>query len=76
MTKRNLIAWLMVCLFLLILGYVLFEITNITQVEAESTNFRIWFWENRATDLIVQVALLFAGVLGVTIILDSGKRNS
>lgn len=31
--------------------------------------FREWFWQHRALDLLVQVALIFVGALGVAAVL-------
>jgi len=36
---------------------------------ATSNIFREWFWEQRSLDLLVQVALIFVGALGVAAVL-------
>jgi len=36
---------------------------------ADSNVFREWFWEQRNLDLMVQVALIFVGALGVAAVL-------
>ncbi len=71
MTKRSKLTWLMIFLGLLIAGYLYFMITKDTGNKLEISPFRLWFWENRFVDLYVQVGLIFAGTLGVAIILTS-----
>ncbi len=36
---------------------------------ATGNAFREWFWEHRGLDLLVQVALIFVGALGVAAVL-------
>lgn len=43
-----------------------------TDIVTENT-FRAWFWEQRGLDLIIQVALLFAGALGITALLPEKR---
>jgi len=74
MTRRRARKWVIFLLLMLAVGYILFAFKTDAFIITEDPNFRIWFWENRTTDLFIQVALIFAGVLGVVIILDSGKE--
>jgi hypothetical protein len=48
-----------------------------TQVESEAefSVFRNWLWERRGLDLLVQVALVFAGTLGVAAILPNSSES-
>jgi hypothetical protein len=41
---------------------------------ADPDSFRTWLWERRALDLLVQVALVFAGTLGVAAILPNPRE--
>lgn len=75
MTRRRARAWIIFLVLIMAAGYIMFVIKTDVPVAAEGPVFRIWFWENRTTDLFIQVALIFAGVLGVVIILDSGKED-
>ncbi len=48
----------------------LFSVTpEAADATAASTVFREWFWEQRSLDLLVQVALIFVGALGVAAVL-------
>ncbi len=40
----------------------------------DETAFRDWFWDRRSLDLVVQVALVFAGALGVAAILPHSSE--
>ncbi len=73
MTRRDQIAWLIFCLILLAAGYLLFMLFGGKVVDTDAFNFRVWFWSNRTIDLFVQVELLFAGALGVSVIFSSMK---
>jgi hypothetical protein len=42
--------------------------------EAEPSVFRDWLWERRGLDLLIQVALIFAGTLGVAAILPNTRE--
>jgi len=73
MTRRDQIAWLIFCLILLAVGYLLFMLFGGKAVDTDAFNFRVWFWSNRTIDLFVQIELLFAGALGVSVIFSSMK---
>jgi len=67
--KKRWLPLLIVCIFLL-LGWGLFQWLNPGEGLAPADpGFRTWFWEQRALDLAVQVALVFAGALGIAAIL-------
>jgi hypothetical protein len=42
--------------------------------EPDTDSFRVWFWQNRTLDLIVQVGLIFGGALGIAALLP-GERE-
>jgi hypothetical protein len=54
---------------LLFLGWAAFRLLNPGLARVESPGFREWFWEIRSLDLLVQMALIFAGALGIAAIL-------
>ncbi len=54
---------------LLFLGWAAFRLLNPGLAHVESPGFREWFWEIRSLDLLVQMALIFAGALGIAAIL-------
>ena len=70
MKQPNRVNLLIAVIFILLIGWILFIILNqdYSYRPAES-DFRTWFWEKRGLDLIVQVLLVFAGVLGIAAIL-------
>jgi len=43
----------------------------------EANAFRLWFWEHRSMDLLVQVGLIFGGTLGIAALLpgDGEERE-
>ena len=54
----------------LLVGWATFQWLNPGEVlKVGEPGFRAWFWEQRAMDLAVQVALVFAGALGIAAIL-------
>ncbi len=67
--SRNRWASLLGILILLLIGWVAFYLLNPGAVEVESTGFKEWMWEYRSPDILVQMALVFAGALGIAAIL-------
>ncbi|MBN2391249.1 MAG: hypothetical protein JXR84_11015 [Anaerolineae bacterium] len=41
----------------------------------DSNIFRVWFWEHRNLDLLVQVMLIFVGALGVAAVLPKHAES-
>ncbi len=79
--NRDKLAWLVILALLLVGGLVLgrrFMSPAGTPVsnEGEAFLFRQWFWENRGLDLAVQVALIFAGALGLAALLPMDESES
>lgn len=59
------LAWILVAVSLLLLGWMDLDILG-TQVSVfEPLYFKTVLWENRLLDVLLQVVLIFAGVLGV-----------
>lgn len=68
--KRSSNILIIVILFLLIMGWVLFLLINPEGMKLVfDSDLQIWFWERRGFDLVVQVLLVFAGALGIAAIL-------
>lgn len=69
------LAWLFILLAVVGLGWLLIPALNPTWVDATDTNsFVVSLWRNRYLDVILQVALIFAGVLALMGMLSEGKK--
>jgi uncharacterized MnhB-related membrane protein len=69
------LAWVLVISSVLLLGWMNADILSI-QVEvhqAVQLQFKNVLWENRVLDLLLQMALIFSGVLGVLGLLAEGQ---
>jgi hypothetical protein len=68
---------LLISMFVLLLsGWFLFQAIHRGEVlPAGEPDFRSWFWEQRALDLVVQIALVFAGALGIAAILPLEEND-
>jgi hypothetical protein len=64
-------VFLLLAFLLLMLGLGAFHFLNPAQPSEPvmETGFRQWFWDLRSPDLIVQMALVFAGALAIAAIL-------
>jgi hypothetical protein len=70
MMKKNVLFSIIAILVLLTLGWLLFRGLNSAEaISAGDDDFRVWFWDKRGLDLVVQVVLVFAGALGIAAIL-------
>ncbi len=67
--SRGQLSGFLAIIILLILGWSAFRLFNPGLAEAGSPGFREWLWEVRSLDLLVQMALVFAGALGIAAIL-------
>jgi hypothetical protein len=56
-------------LILLFLGWASFRLMNPGHLEYEMQGFKEWMWEYRSLDLLAQMAVVFAGALGIAAIL-------
>jgi len=77
--RTRVAAWLLVGVVAVTAGVVvgrwLLEGANAPEAaEAAAADFRSWFWEHRALDLMTQAALVFAGALGVSAILPGREE--
>jgi NADH:ubiquinone oxidoreductase subunit 6 (subunit J) len=69
------LAWLLVVIAFTLLGFLIFPADENRASYAEAT-FTIVFWQERALDVLVQIALIFAGVLGVLGLLAEPKVHT
>ncbi len=60
---------------LLFLGWAAFRLINPGFLEYEALGFKVWMWEYRGLDLLVQMALVFAGALGIAAILPAEDED-
>jgi len=72
-------AWLLVGVIAVTAGvfvgrWLLADADATAVAEGPATDFRGWFWEHRALDLVTQAALVFAGALGVSAILPGREE--
>ncbi len=58
------LAWLLVMIAVLLLGFLILPAGESRASTAEAT-FAAIFWQGRALDVLVQIVLIFAGVLGL-----------
>jgi NADH:ubiquinone oxidoreductase subunit 6 (subunit J) len=65
-------AWTLITLAVLLLGFLILP-RGESQNMASGQSFVAIFWQDRALDLLAQVALIFAGVLGVLGLLSEPK---
>ncbi|MBZ0281600.1 MAG: NADH-quinone oxidoreductase subunit J [Anaerolineae bacterium] len=76
MQSRSLIpkplAWLLIALALLLLGFLVLPAGKNLNATSE-TSFTTIFWQERALDVLAQIALIFAGVLGILGLLSEPK---
>jgi uncharacterized MnhB-related membrane protein len=67
------IAWLLLTLALLLLGFLVLPTAGEVRTSTAETPFAVIFWQERALDVLVQIVLIFAGVLGVLGLLAEPK---
>jgi hypothetical protein len=70
MMRKTTTFAILLMIILLVVGWLFFRVLNGNQpIVVEEDGFRVWFWEKRGLDLVVQVLLVFAGALGIAAIL-------
>jgi uncharacterized MnhB-related membrane protein len=67
------LAWTLVAASVLFLAVLVFPALNIEPAAPLGDFFTAIFWEDRQLDVILQIVLIFAGVLGVLGLLSEGK---
>ncbi len=58
------LAWILIMLAVLLLGFLVLPAPE-NQPPTNESSFPLIFWQERAFDVLAQIALIFAGVLGV-----------
>jgi uncharacterized MnhB-related membrane protein len=59
------LAWILVAIFVLAFGWLTLDILWMQVPVLQSLYFKTVLWENRLLDVLLQIVLMFAGVLGV-----------
>ena len=59
------LAWILVAVFVLLFGWMTKDILWMKVPVFEPLYFKTVLWENRLLDVLLQIVLMFAGVLGV-----------
>jgi NADH:ubiquinone oxidoreductase subunit 6 (subunit J) len=79
MRSRSLVpkplAWLLITLALLLLGFLVLP-TGKPAITGAGTSFATTFWQERTLDVFAQIALIFAGVLGILGLLSEPKSRT
>jgi NADH:ubiquinone oxidoreductase subunit 6 (subunit J) len=70
----RLLALGLVVLAILLLGWLTLPTTDINPTSSEAP-FPIMFWQHRGLDTVLQIGLIFAGVLGVLGLLSEAKAS-
>jgi uncharacterized MnhB-related membrane protein len=73
------LAWIMVAIFVFSFGWLTLDILWMQIPVAEPDYFKTVLWENRLLDILLQIVIIFAGVLGVLGLLSethSSKKGS
>ncbi|MBN1584475.1 MAG: hypothetical protein JXA89_27465 [Anaerolineae bacterium] len=76
--NRERLFWIVLFTLLLVGGMLIGQNTrrkSASSAELDADSFRIWFWQNRTLDLIVQVGLIFGGALGIAALLPGEREN-
>ena len=74
--KRSTVLAVFVVIILLFTGWLLFRVLNSAELmNEEDGGFSQWFWEKRSLDLVIQIALVFAGALGIAAILPIEEND-
>jgi len=67
---------LIIVVILLLSGWILFQVLQPGEgYMLGEPGFKAWFWQERSLDLVVQVALIFAGALGIAAILPGEEQD-
>ena len=74
--KKTTYRFVFVVIILLFSGWLLFRVLNSAELgNEEASGFSQWFWEKRSLDLVIQIALVFAGALGIAAILPVEEND-
>jgi uncharacterized MnhB-related membrane protein len=70
------VTWILIGIAVILIGTFSLPYLNIPLPAPQMTSFARELWENRTLDVLLQVALIFAGVLGMIGLLSEGTPNS
>lgn len=70
------LAWVIVIITIILLGWLSLPAMGIELSLPQINRVSKILWENRALDVILQIALIFAGALGVLGLLADGKAST
>jgi uncharacterized MnhB-related membrane protein len=69
------LAWVFVLIAVLLMGWLILPMLNVVLPGPSYTEFTSALWENRSLDVLLQIVLIFAGVLSVLGLLEEGKHH-
>jgi uncharacterized MnhB-related membrane protein len=67
------LAWLLIFATIILLGWLVLPVLQPVLPFTQNTSFSFLMWRNRSVDVLLQIALIFTGVLGVLGLLAEGK---
>jgi uncharacterized MnhB-related membrane protein len=70
------LAWAVVIIAIILLGWLSLPALNVTLPIFQLDRITLSLWENRSLDVMLQIVLMFAGVLGVLGLLNPDKSHS
>lgn len=70
------LAWILVAVSIILLAWMNVDILGVQISVQPSFDFRTVLWENRLMDVLLQIALIFAGVLGVLGLLAEARPST
>jgi len=73
--NRETALWVGITLVLLVAGYLVAHWFWDSADVADQLSFRQWLWVYRRFDLLAQVGLIFAGALGIAVLLPRGRED-
>ena len=76
--SREHLLWIVIFIVILVGGLLVGQNTRrqpASTPETETGSFRLWFWQSRTLDLVVQVGLIFGGALGIAALLPGDREE-
>lgn len=70
------LSWLLVIVAVVLLGYITLPALNFALPEGIRAPISSTIWKSRSLDVLLQIALIFSGVLGVLGLLSEGKPGT
>ncbi len=69
------LAWVFVLLAVGLIGWLILPLMNIPIPGPSFTDFTTALWQERSLDVLLQIVLIFAGILGVLGLLEEGRHH-